>query len=426
MPQKIPARRAEHKLHSSTTDCLRKRGVCPIPAEPVQPNMEKLNILLSTESLRPPMTGIGYYTLNLLQLLRSHPCINSVICFPSNAEQITGKEYEKKSFQTRIRNNLSTRFREIGRSLPGTYLLDFWLRSRRFQHWSRTHKHSVYHEPSYILKSYLGPSVVTVHDLSHVHFTEFHPKERVKFLDRRLPKTLKEAAHILTPSYATRDEIIRSFDLSPNKITAIHSGVSRVFRAIRSEETLEVMKKYHLSHKQYILSVATFEPRKNLKGLLTAYQKLDKSIKENMPLVLIGARGWKNSDADSHIRRLVDRGEVRVLGYVEFQELPILYAAATAFAFLSFYEGFGLPLVEAMACGTPVLTSNASCMPEVAGNAAIFANPYDPSDIAGKLSELLENTALQDTLISRGLLRAGEMTWEKCVAKTVEVYRTVA
>jgi alpha-1,3-rhamnosyl/mannosyltransferase len=262
-----------------------------------------------------------------------------------------------------------------------------------------------------------------VHDLSWLDYPEAHPVERVRFLDRHLPRTLERADRVLTDSAFIADEIASRFGVPRAKIRAIPLGVDAAYRPRSRDEIAPVLEKHGLRDSAYLLVVATLEPRKNLERLARAYAALPSTLKARHPLAIVGARGWLNRDLERVLAPLEAGGTVRRLGYVAENELPSIYAGAHAFAFPSLYEGFGLPVLEAMASGVPVLTSNVSSLPEVAGDAALTVDPLDERALSENLARLLEDDTWRDAASARGILRAREYPWSRCVEATVDAYR---
>jgi len=284
----------------------------------------------------------------------------------------------------------------------------------------------VYHEPNYVSFPFRGPIVLTVHDLSFVHFPELQPRDRVKHLERYLVSALATAAHIITDSEAVRSEAITHFGLNPGRVTAIHLGVGSEFAPRERSECAEALARYHLRYREYVLAVGTLEPRKNLGATIQAFAALPDRLRRRTPLVVAGQRGWLSEEIDRLIRRAEAAGWLRFLGYVPQADLPNIYAGAHLFVYPSRYEGFGLPVVEAMASGAPVITSSVSCLPEVASNAAELVHPDDEDGLRATLVRLLEDESRSAELRSLGLARAKQFTWQRCAEETVAIYRTVA
>jgi alpha-1,3-rhamnosyl/mannosyltransferase len=264
-----------------------------------------------------------------------------------------------------------------------------------------------------------------VHDLSWLSYPDAHPVERVRFLDKHLPGTLARADLVLTDSEFIAAEIASRFALPRAKIRAIPLGVDAAYHPRTAEEILATLAKYGLEHSAYLLVVATLEPRKNLARLVRAYAALPVSTQARHPLVIVGARGWLNEAFERAIAPLETAGTARRLGYVDERELPLLYAGAHAFAFPSLYEGFGLPVLEAMASGVPALTSNVSSLPEVAGDSALTVDPLDEASLRAGLERLLDDSGWRERAIAEGMTRARKYPWSRCVDATIDAYRAV-
>jgi glycosyltransferase involved in cell wall biosynthesis len=211
--------------------------------------------------------------------------------------------------------------------------------------------------------------------------------------------------------------------MSPEKITPIHLGVEHGTFKTYDRESLDRWKRELGLPENFILFVGTREPRKNLKRLLDAYMELPERLKKEFKLVLIGPQGWNKTESESALRKMGDH--VIVMGYMETPTLGYVYNLATLFVFPSLYEGFGLPPLEAMACGCPVVVSNVSSLPEVCGDAAYYVEPQDPSSIAEGICKVLEDSDTREALISKGIERAGVFSWERTARETLAVFREV-
>jgi alpha-1,3-rhamnosyl/mannosyltransferase len=378
-----------------------------------------MRVIFNVDAITAPLTGIGRYALELAQGLARHADIDEL------------RLYSAYRWVDDPRNALAANrtIAAVRRSVPfKTQALEAYtqLRGALFRWHTRRLSGWILHTPNYVLMPFDGPALTTVHDLSWLSYPQAHPVERVRFLDRHLPRTLERADRILTDSEFIAAEIASRFGVPRGKIRAIPLGVDAAYRPRGRAEILPVLEKHGLHDSAYLLVVATLEPRKNLERLARAYAALPPALKTRHPLAIVGARGWLNRDLERVLAPLETRGAVRRLGYVAEDELPAIYAGAHAFAFPSLYEGFGLPVLEAMASGVPVLTSNVSSLPEVAGDAALTVDPLDERALAAGLARLLENDAWRDGAAARGLLRARDFPWSRCVEATVAAYRETA
>jgi glycosyltransferase involved in cell wall biosynthesis len=287
----------------------------------------------------------------------------------------------------------------------------------------RRHGIALYHEPNFIPLRYDVPVVTTVHDLSAFHYPETHPADRVRWLARGLPVALARSAQILVDSDFVRGEVIAEFGVDPARIHTAHLGVAPAFHPRDAAATAATMAALGLVHGRYVLTVGTIEPRKNVAHVLAAYARLRADVRDRHPLVVAGAKGWRAADLERELRGLADRGRIRFLGFVPGDTLPDLYAGAAAFVFPSLYEGFGLPPLEAMASGVPVVTSGRASLAEVVGDAGLVLDPDDSAGTAQMLAALLGDPAQRARLAGLGIARAADFTWAACAAATLGVYR---
>lgn len=387
-----------------------------------------INAILGLESLTPPRTGIGRYTAALLR---------EYLAMPEKV-RISGLRYGAWIDQAAVLARLASEsqpvqdwrgsiWRRALGYLPGVRLSYQLTRSLLGQNkLKRLAEGTVYHEPNYIPPDLDCPLVITVHDLSHLRFPQYHPKARVRWLERQLSKALARAAKVITVSEFSRQEIINCLGVAAAKVEAIPLGLEASFRPPPPQALLSTLARYSLAPQSYVLTVGTLEPRKNLAHLLEAYAALPWVIRRRFPLVLVGAKGWHTQALWSKLVALERRGEARWLGYVPEADLPALYSGAAAFVYVSRYEGFGLPVLEAMGCGAPVLTSQGSAMASWAGDAALLICPDDVWAIREALLCLLEDVKLAERLRARGKALAQRFSWQSCALKTLVVYAEIA
>jgi alpha-1,3-rhamnosyl/mannosyltransferase len=279
----------------------------------------------------------------------------------------------------------------------------------------------LYHEPNFVPLAYDVAVVTTVHDLSWVHAPDAHPVERIRWLERGVPQALARAAIVLVDSAFVRDEVTAIFGVAPAKVRVAHLGVASDFRPRDATSTAATLHPLGLRHGQYVLTVGTLEPRKNLGHLVAAHRQLAPRLRERFPLVIAGARGWHSTERDVRAGTAGD-AYVRFLGSVRRADLLDLYAGAALFAFPSLYEGFGLPPLEAMASGAPVLVSGRASLPEVVGEAGALLDPHDVPAAALALNALLEDPLRRGQMRARGLARARAFSWQACARATAQAY----
>ena len=264
------------------------------------------------------------------------------------------------------------------------------------------------------------PTVLTVHDLIYHLFPEHHKALNYHYLNRTMPLYCRRADAIIAVSESTRRDLIDQYHIDPAKITVVYEAAASHFQPAPPDRVDPVRSRYSLPDR-FLIHVGTLEPRKNLVRLLNAVAALrEAEIKVN--LVLVGARGWLYEGFFRRLEELALEDTVRVLGYVPDEDLPALYCAARACVLPSVYEGFGLPVLEAMACGTPVVCSRAASLPELGGEAARYFDPYDTEDMASALRQVWESESLQEEMSTSGLAQSARFSWTKTAEETVAVY----
>ncbi|NIN63988.1 MAG: glycosyltransferase [Anaerolineae bacterium] len=266
-------------------------------------------------------------------------------------------------------------------------------------------------------------TVFTLHDLIFQFYPEMHKPLNRWFLTLMMPRFLRAADAVIAVSECTKKDAVHFYGIEEAKIHVVYEGVNPSFRPAPPETVGQMRRKYSLPD-NFTLTVGTIEPRKNLTSLLEAYSALRQSGVESK-LVIAGKKGWLY---EGFFRRLSELGlgdEVVLPGFVPDRDLPALYGAADLFVFPSFYEGFGLPVLEAMACGVPVVTSNTSSLPEVAGDAAVLIDPSSVDELVTAMRAVLENHELRAELRAKGLKQAARFSWEKAAKETLAVYSSL-
>ncbi len=272
------------------------------------------------------------------------------------------------------------------------------------------------------------PVVATIHDLSFEHLPETFKRRSWMQLRLTVRRTARRAAHIVVPSEHTRRDIISTYGIRPERVSVIPLAASAHFRPVTDKGELErVLRRYGIDG-EYILAVGSIQPRKNLARLVRAYSDLRrKRPGSNLPqLVLVGKQAWLYGETLKAIEAEGIRGATLLTGYVPESDLPTLYSGAMCFVYPSYFEGFGLPPLEAMQCGTPVLTGNLTSLPEVVGDAGLLIDPFDTGALANALARLIDDPHLRADLRARGLERARAFNWQETARRTLEVYRRIA
>lgn len=384
-----------------------------------------MRVLLNGQSAVGRPTGIGWYTLRLGQALQSLAQVESV------GVAIGGRSVALSDACSRPPPAVSpflTTARCVARALmpaAGRQLVQN-LASRGLRRQAR--QWSLFHETNYVAPKVAMPLVTTVCDLSYIRYPEFMPRHRRRWLRAYLGKRLAQSQAIISISRFTTDELVTHFPwLDRSRVFTTPLGVDhREFHPRKSADADRQLRTKYALPSRFVLYLGTLEPRKNLQGLLGGYALLPKQLRREFPLVLAGSDGWRQTYFRDLAKSLQRDGCLQTLGYVPQANVPDLLRAADVFCFPSLYEGFGLPALEAAACGTAVLCANGSSLPDVMGEAAHYVAPRNPESIAAGLLRILSDEGYRAELASRGPARAAGFTWRRCAEETLAAYRRAA
>lgn len=267
------------------------------------------------------------------------------------------------------------------------------------------------------------PTVMTVHDLIYKLFPQHHKKLNYWFLNLAMPLFVRRADAIIVVSQATKNDLIRHYGTPDNKITVVHEAAAPHFHVVSDSEVARVRAKYELPDR-FLLAVGTIEPRKNLTRLAESLARLRQDDRD-LQLIVVGAKGWLYDDFFARLESLGVQNAVRLLGYVPDDDLPAIFRAATVYVMASLYEGAGLPVLEAMACGAPVVSSRESSMPELGADVARYFNPYDVDHMTDVIGMVLGDEKLRAQMAAAGPERAAHFSWQRAARETLAVYRSV-
>jgi glycosyltransferase involved in cell wall biosynthesis len=317
----------------------------------------------------------------------------------------------------KMRDSLVTRFKRASLWTPCHHHIERTALSVELARF----KLDLFHSPDFI-PPWRGARrhVITVHDLNFLHYPQFLTAESRRYYNDQIEYAVQHADHILADSYATRDDLVRLLSVPADKITVHHLGVDESFRPLPPDTLPAYRTKLDLPA-DYLLFVGTFEPRKNILGLLEAYRLLPGAP----PLVLTGSRGWLFDETIARIESMNLKDRVLWRESVPQADMPALYNMATLLLLPSFYEGFGFPPLEAMACGTVPIVSNRSSLPEVVGEVGLQFDPDDPAALAAAIQFALDNPAWRESMRQAGITRAATFTWENTAKIAQSVYQCV-
>lgn len=374
-----------------------------------------MKVILSVEPIKYPLTGIGRYTYELAKGIERLNCIENFRFFDG---RLVLEKIPDENATASITHNLKSVLKNSSVAIKVYQSLSPIIKKKALVKYNDY----IYHGPNFILPAHAGKKVATFHDLSPFKFPDYFEAKRSRYTRQEILKALKRSDYIITVSDFIRQELNQYFNYPLEKIQTTHLAASEHFQQRSEEQTSPVLKKYHLEHQQYTLFVGTLEPRKNIISLIDAYQKLPAQLRNAYPLVISGFKGWKNEEILKKIDKAARAGWLVYLGYVPRSDIPFLFSGARVFCFPSEYEGFGLPVLEALQSGVPVVCSATSSLPEVAGKSSFYHDPKDVNCIAMQLETALSSDEHRYLAIEKGLIHAKNFDWEKCARQTVNVY----
>ena len=366
-------------------------------------------------------TGVGFcedgFVSTLLQNHSEHTYLLEYFSLRHHEayKEILKKYREQKATLSPCRWFPGSLYRFVSAYLPLPYRMMF-PKEKQITHFFN------YYVPPFVR----GKKVVTIHDMTLHAYPETVKKKTLWFLRQTLKQSIKRADHIITDSEFSKKEILKYYDVSDSKISVVYCGGDfERFQPLKNYEFLDsTKKKYHIPG-EYFLYLGTLEPRKNLVRLIQAYAQLLKEKQDVPYLVLAGGKGWMYEEIFHTVTELGLEEKIIFTGYVNDDDVPVLMSSAFAFCFPSLYEGFGMPVLEAMACGTPVLTSANSPMEEFAGDTVVLVDALKIDSIKNGLLQLIISKEFRESISQRGLLKAKEYTWEKAGKQLMQVYQDV-
>jgi glycosyltransferase involved in cell wall biosynthesis len=368
-----------------------------------------MKIVINTIPLLSPLTGVGNYIYSLVNEFRKQrPDYDYTYYYGYFTNKLTCYSSESDDFY---------RAKEFVKTVPLISSVARGLRNKL----ARLHpeKYDLYFEPNFIpMDIRAGGVVTTVLDFSFLHHPQWHPKDRIRHFSKNFFKRIYRSDIIITTSKYVEGEARDILKVEDSRVVSIPLGYNPVFNSVEGGKVMPE------TSEKYILFTGSIEPRKNLVRLLRAYLMLPGQIKKEYRLLLAGFKGWENKEIVELMGKLGEKA--RYMGYVDNETLASLYRKAACFVYPSLYEGFGLPPIEAMASGCPVVVSRVASLPEVCGDAACYVDPVDTESIAEGIINVLENRALRKDLITRGLERARLFSWERTAAETMRVFEEAA
>jgi len=386
-----------------------------------------MRVALNATPLLSPLTGIGQYTYQIAKGLQESAEVDARYFYAGvwsdqvreASSNIGNLGQSQKSFRTVVKKILPDGIR---------YRMSRAWRQRSFSKGCQENQIQVYHETNFLSYQHNVPAVLTVHDLSWIRYPHTHAKAHVAEMNHYFPDSLMRAQKIVTVSEFVKQEVQEVFGVSSDRIVAIGEGAEALFHPRSEIETQNILHRFDLKHGKYILAVGTLEPRKNLTVALNAYSRLPVSIRAELPLILIGMKAWLANEIDKNlalVAPLIDAGQIRLLGYVAREDLAVVMSGALCLVYPSIYEGFGLPPLESMASGVPVISSNVSSIPEVVGDSGVLIDPHDVDALTQAMQRMAEDITHRNQLSQKAYTRSQLFSWRNCVEKTIALYRDV-
>lgn len=374
-----------------------------------------MRVGIDAQVLLEPSAGITYYTQGILtEILKqdseNHYDLFLFRLFPkSPARMFENSANLSYRYQRFFPYKLFYKFHKWGIGIP----LEIFFG-----------RHDLYFFPNFVAYPHrVGKNVVVVHDLTFERVPQYVDRKNVDFLKKFVPPSVAQADHVIVNSKFTRDDLIGTYRVPANKVTVVHPGIDPKFFFPRSEkERVAVTRKYGIK-KPFLLYLGTLEPRKNVPAVVRAYAAL--MGRKDFNLVLAGKTGWMSEEIFRTVEDLGLREDVIFTGYVPDEDRPRLLSAAEVFVYPSFFEGFGMPVVEAQACGTPVITSNTTALPEAAGGAAILVDPEKVEEIAAALEQLTSSSSSREKFRKAGILNSRRFRWRESARKVIEIFRSL-
>ena len=386
------------------------------------------SVVMGGTPLLGHLTGIGHYTRQLGHALYAQGLLEDLKLWGDigflDPELVSASAASPATAEDAPRGR-PTLLRDARQLLSKSYVaallyerLSGFAAARRLAAFSETH---IYHSPNFVLPRFDGPKVMTVHDLSVIRFPEFHRRQMVEICERGIRRAIEDKAHIIVDSDLVGRELKTHFGVGDELVTTVHLAASAECRPRTEGECRDALARWRLPIKGFFLSVGTIEPRKNLIRLFTAFRAGRQEGLFDWPLVVVGGRGWKSKEEHALLEELCRDGLAIYLDYIADRSLHQLYSAAGALVFPSLYEGFGLPVAEAIASGCPVVTSRGTAMEEFATSDAILIEPLDEAGLRDAMSRVVSQGSSAEKN-----LPGNARTWIEVAEETAEVYRQSA
>lgn len=389
-----------------------------------------MNIVINTASLLTPLTGIGQYTYQLSKKLKEIDKVNRYTYYYGFfSEELFHRVESSKPFSGQYKIGAYRRLKDFIKKIPVLGTAGRKLRTLYSKTMQKItgRKFDLYFEPNFIPLGEIrsGKIVTMVFDLSVMLYPEWHPKERIEVFRKYFTDGIKNSDAILASTHFIKRQIVENLKIPDSRIFVTPISCNQIFRVMNPEATAGEGAKLKLPE-NYLLFVGSIEPRKNILSILKAYQALPNKLKDELFLVFCGPAGWKNEAIFKFIEDHDLRSRIVFTNYVSDETLCVLYNKAKALIYPSFYEGFGLPPLEAMASGCPVIVSDIPTHREVCGEAVLYVDPHSPEQLTSAIQTLVGSKELQQELKAKGLARSREFSWDRTAQETLRIFGLIS
>lgn len=384
---------------------------------------QRMRVILNDRVLYRPLTGVGHYVRQLIAAMAEEarrartvevrPFLSSLLPPPRERNGQHGRVVTAPPSQQEMRTNSLGNNWLVRQAVMGTYGAVFRYRAR---------SHALYHEPNHIPLESPVPTITTIHDLSVLLHPEWHPIDRVRWYEGEFEQGRRQTCRFIAASEFTKQEMVQHLNIPADRVDVTLQAPRQGFTPRNTQVVRRFLALNGLPDR-FFLFVGTLEPRKNVVGLLEAYVALPRQVRQRHPLVLVGGLGWKTEEIAERLEGAELRDTTRLIGYVSDDVLACLYSACTALVWPSLYEGFGLPPLEAMACGGAVIATDATSVPEVVGDGGVTLDPTDTPAWTAAMLRMVEDDGWRSQWQQRGLARARTFTWQRCAQQTIASYQ---